>query len=350
MPEIKQVYQQIREYIEKEARKSRPGESLNSEVQYCALFKVSRPTVRKAVDELIKEGLVKRLPGKGLFAADGQKDLDKAPLLFLIPYFPEDGFFYNMVMGCVDASNKAGFGYKIINSVSPEERLDQLREVRLSSYSAAILTAYENEYDKAAINTLRENNLPFVLVDNLKKDVDCPYVITDDFKGGYLSAEYLVKKGHRDILYITLDTGNNTVERRETGFKKALQDYGINIPSRNFLHIKNDEDIKELLPGIKTEYTAICSYSDLPVIIALSLLQGTGIRVPQEVSLMGYGNFKYGELLHTPLTTISMPVYDMGYKAAEMAVDMAVNHSLGSKVTLDVEIIERASVTEARVR
>ena len=115
MSEIKLVYQQIKQYIEDELKNKKPGEFINSEVQYSLMFNVSRPTVRKAVDELAASGVVKRIPGKGLVAADPKKQQIQRNLLFFIPYVPDDGFFYNMVMGCIDAANKNGFSYKVIN-------------------------------------------------------------------------------------------------------------------------------------------------------------------------------------------------------------------------------------------
>lgn len=347
MPEIKLVYQQIKEYIEQELKSKKPGEFLGSEVQYSSLFNVSRPTVRKAVDELVNSGLVRRLPGKGLVVADAENGAPKGTMLFLIPYVPDDGFFYNMVMGCVDAANNSGFGYKIFNYFSPDERLEALKDINLSEYSAAVLTAYENEFDYELLGILERAKLPFVLVDNPVENYDCAHVITDDFKGGYLSGNYVIKKGHNKILYITLENNIQTVRRREKGFRKALEDNGISLPDEYIIRLKNDEEIMNLLPEIKIDYTAICGYSDLPVIMSYNILSGRGVQIPGQVSLMGYGNFKYSEILKVPLTTISIPVYDMGYRAVDMAVNIVKGSGRAEKITLDVGVVERSSVVNA---
>lgn len=348
MPEIKLVYQQIKHYIENELENKKPGEFLNSEVQYSLLFNVSRPTVRKAVDELVLSGLVKRIPGKGLAVADPKNRPAQGNLLFLIPYIPDDGFFYNMVMGCIDAANKCNFSYKVLNHSTPLKRpnyMDYTEKINLDDYSAAVLTVYDNDSDYKLLNLMEKKNFPYVLVDNPIESLDCHYVITDDCRGGYLSGEYLVKKGHTKILYITRKGSIYTVRTREKGFRKALSDYNVSISDKNFIYLKNDEDILKLLPDLKFNYTAICGYSDLPVILAYNTLADMGIKVPEQVSLMGYGNFIYSQMLKVPLTTISMPVYDMGYKAVEMAVNMVKGIPLVEKrMVLDVDIIERNSV------
>jgi Transcriptional regulators len=344
MPEIKLVYQQIKEYIEQEAKSKKPGEALGSEVQYSQLFNVSRPTVRKSVDELVAIGLVKRLPGKGLIAANPEDAKKEETILIAIPYIPADGFFFNMITGCIDKANAYGFKYKIINQLSSPDRLKAFMELDLSSYYATILTAYEDTCDEEILKILKSAKHPFIVVDNPISGHDCPFVVTDDYTGGYLAGDYLIHKGHRDIIYISLTSKTQTVLQREKGFRKALTDNKIDISEENIIHINKDEDIIDVLASIDTDFTAICGYSDIPVIMAFNYLAEHGIKVPEQVSLLGYGNFVYSELLSVPLTTISMPVYEMGSKAVDMALDILNGKSTGERIVLDVTLMERNSV------
>ena len=346
MPEIKLVYQQIREHIENEIKSKKPGEFLNSEVQYSTLFGVSRPTVRKAVDELCLSGLVKRLPGKGLIVCDPYDQAKTGILLFLIPYIPDDGFSYNIVMGCIDAANKSEFGYRLFNFLNPSERLDWFKSIDLSAYSGVILTAYENSYDHEILSLMKKYNIPFVLVDNPLDNYECPYVVTDDFNGGYMSGKHITAKGHKNILYLTLQSKDNTVISREMGFKKALKDNGITLPDENIIRISSDDEAESLISSLDLGFTAVCGYSDIPVIKAFNVLNERGLKVPDDISLIGYGNFKASELLSVPLTTISMPVYEMGYSAVEMIVNNIMTGTSMKKVALNVELVERNSVAE----
>lgn len=343
MAEIKLVYEQVKEFIEEEAKTKKPGEFLRSEVQYSSLFNISRPTVRKAVDILVDKGLVRRIPGKGLKVAQPDKDIKKGTLLIAIPYRPDDGFSYNMVMGCVDAANQKGLPYRIANQPEPEERLEYLDSINLKDYCAAVAIVH-NKTDRDILNLLLDRSIPTVLADNPVVDINCPYVVTNDYRGGYICGEYLSGMGHSRILYISLDRNVQTVIKRERGFEKAMEDNGMDMDDVSVVRLKKDEDIIGFLNKNEGEYTAICGYSDIPVIMAYNVLTKKGIRVPEQVSLMGYGNFSFSSLLKVPLTTICMPVYDMGFKAAQMAVNMGNNTDKGKRIVLDVSIIERESV------
>jgi DNA-binding LacI/PurR family transcriptional regulator len=335
--EIKRVYEQIKDHIGKEADKKRPGEYLRSEVQYSKLFKVSRPTVRKAVEMLVKEEVVDRIPGKGIVVHE--RSHKKGTLLLAIPYVPDDGFFYKVIAGCIDAANRFGYDYVIANHNSEKERFEYIKRLDINRFQAAILTVH-SEQDIEILKYLSEASLPFVLVDNPVDGVDCPYVITDDHGGGYMMAEYLIRKGHIEILYLTLDREINTVMRREAGFKKALKDYGIKIREDRIIRLARDEDVKDIILGSINGCSAVCAYSDLPVIMAYNELVQKGIRVPDDISLAGYGDFAYSSILPVPLTTVRMPVYDMGYKAVEI-VD---GKDIAERLVLGVELVQRQSV------
>jgi DNA-binding LacI/PurR family transcriptional regulator len=344
MPEIKLVYQQIKEHIRKEAKGKKPGDALKTEVGYSTMFSVSRPTVRKAVEELVAEGMVKRIPGKGLAVAndvDRQK-VFRGSLAFILPYIPGDGFFYNTLTGCIDAANVSGYDYAVLSRQEIKEKYNDNIDHR--RYQGIILAAYNNPKDRELVRNLKEAGLPFVLVDNPLDDMDTPYVITDDYNGGCLGAEYLIAKGHSRILYITLNSGAHTVEQRKQGFLDTMRKHGVAFPREYLLELEKDEDIYRLLPDIKVPYTAICSYSDLPVIMAYNVLLRKGVRIAEEVSLLGYGNFNASQLLMPPLSTVGMPVYEMGRRAAEMLTAKLEGKAEPGRVVLDVELIERGSV------
>jgi len=338
LAEIKRVYEQIKEHIVKEAAKKQPGEYLRSEVQYSRLFKVSRPTVRKAVEELLREEVVDRIPGKGIVVHERKQK--KGTLLLSIPYVPDDGFFYNMINGCIDASNRSGYDYVIANHTSTRERYEYIKTLDIKRFQAAVITVH-SEQDLEILKYFSKASLPFILVDNPVDGADCPYVITDDFSGGYMMAEYLIRKGHIGILYLTLDRKINTVMRREAGFRKALEDNGVMIREERIVKLARDEDVKEIIRGSVKGCSAVFAYSDLPVIMAYNELVEKGMRVPDDISLAGYGDFAYSSMLPVPLTTVRMPVYDMGYKAVEIICDKEMDR----KLVLDVELVERQTVS-----
>ena len=103
---IKQVYEQVLELIEADARQLSPGERLPSEMQYARQLAVSRLTVRKAVDELARQGLVKRIAGKGLEVGDEAEAQTKGRLLISMVCMAGDSDMFRTMMGCVEAANQ----------------------------------------------------------------------------------------------------------------------------------------------------------------------------------------------------------------------------------------------------
>lgn len=344
MAEIKLVYQQIKEYIAEEIEKTEPGAALPSEVSYAARFSVSRPTVRKAVDELITDGLIRRVPGKGLFVSSSESARPFLPILILIHFNVEDGFFNNAVIGIIDACNQYEIGYKILNYADSETRLEEVRSIDWNSYAGVILSAYENAPDQEVLDILERSGRPFVLIDNPITGRECISVVCDDFRGGYLAAKHLAAQGHRKILYISLQGEYTTVRLREAGFRRALEEEGITLAERDILRIGKDEDVVPLVETRPADYTAIGSYSDIPALLALHTLERMGLRVPDNISLIGYGNFAASTLVSVPLTTIAMPTYDMGRRAGETLAEIIKGQKVQQKQVLEVQLLQRASV------
>jgi len=345
MKEIKLIYEQIREYIETETLGKVPGDALKSEVSYSSMFKVSRPTVRKAVDELVALGIVKRLPGKGLIVG-GQEEVAKQSLkklAILVPFLSGDGFFYELVMGCVSILNANEYNYSIYNYNDIHIRKQAFELIQKKVYSGVIMTAYDHE-DYNFIKNLKHFEIPVVLVDNPMDVGDTPYVVSDDFSGGYIGTDYLIKRGHKKILYITLNMNIKTTQLRLKGHLKALSDHNIELTDEYVIRLSRDDEIYDALSRLKVDYTAISSYSDIPLIMANNYFLERKTRVPADVSLIGYGNYKASELLQSPLTTIAMPVNEIGIRAAEMMVDYFDKKMEFSNLILEVNLMERESV------
>ena len=343
--EIKLMYEQIREYIEEETVGKAPGDALKSEVSYSAMFKVSRPTIRKAVDELVASGIVKRLPGKGLTVGGQEESTEQSlkKLAILVPFTAGDGFFYELVMGCVSILNVHGCSYSIYNYNEMDIRKQALELIRKNVYSGVIMTAYDYE-DYEFIEELKILRIPVVLVDNPMDVGDTPYVGSDDFSGGYMGTSYLIRHGHKKIVYITLRNDIKTTQLRLKGHLQALSDNSITLTEDYVIRLSKDDDIYDALSKLKVDYTAMSSYSDIPLIMACNYFMEKKIRIPSDVSLLGYGNCKASELLQSPLTTISIPVNEIGIRAAKMMINYFEGKTDFSNTVLAVNLVERDSV------
>ncbi len=323
---ITKVYQQVKEFIEQEARQQNPGDPLPSEVQYAMQLNVSRPTVRKAVLELIDIGLIKRVPGKGLIVGDGSSICNRGKILIGLPFAMGDGFLFKIVMSCIDRANELGYEYKIINTLDPAERLRLISEESVEDYVAFVLTAYESPYDKQILDNLIGRNAQILLVDNKPDYTNLPIIACNDFAGGYMTGTYLIEKNHRNIMYVTSTRNVQTVRDRLRGFMQAFKDNNIDT-NGIYIHAVNDIGNPQLSYFFDNNFdssiikekgiTAIFGYSSLPIISLCNTLVVKGYRIPEDLSVVGYGDYSIISATNMPITNIETPAEEMGRAIVE---------------------------------
>lgn len=317
----KRIYEQVRELIEADARDKKPGEPLDTEVGYAKRFGVSRPTARKAVEDLIRIGLIRRVAGKGLVMATQEETPYRGKLLIALPHEMGDGFLFRVSMGCVEQANLLGFDYKILSGTTGPQRNEQIAREKLTDYVAAITCCYESEEDYQFLNTLRSNGLPVMLIDNPAKRLDVPCITCDDYTGGYKMGEYLAKKGHTRIANISTPRPVLTIERREAGFYQALKDAGIeydrSLVTRSMDYISAFLERFTPQDFLRGGVTAICSHTSLAIVAVSKWLFQNGLRIYDDVSIMGYGDYPYAPVFEVPFTSIDVPSAQMGKSAVD---------------------------------
>lgn len=317
----KKIYEQVRELIEADARDKKPGEALDTEVGYARRFGVSRPTARKAVEDLIRIGLIRRVAGKGLVMATQDETPYRGKLLIALPHEMGDGFLFRVTMGCVEQANLLGFDYKILNTTASQQRYEQIAREKLSDYIAAITCGYETEEDYRAMACLQDAGLPILLIDNPAKEMGLPCITCDDYDGGYQMGAYLAKKGHRYIANVSSARPVLTIERREKGFLQALKDAGIEYDTT--MLTRSDDYLSGFLQRFTVQdilsgrITAICSHTSLAIMAVSKWLFQNGLRIYEDVSIMGYGDYPYSPVYGVPFTAIDVPSAQMGKSAVD---------------------------------
>ena len=329
MAKIKRVFEQIEETIERDALQLSPGEFLPSEMQYSRTLAVSRLTVRKAVDGLVRSGLVQRIPGKGLMVAEAHAVPEQKKLLLSLPYVTCDAEFFITMMGCIDQANELHYSYKILAFTDVRERLERLKDEDLSAYCGAVVSCYESAEDQEMIRLFKEKKLPFIVMGD---NESAPVVNCDDYNGGYVMGDYLIRHGHRDILFLTSDRPVPSVYRRTEGFRQALRDHDLPVREEYFLSVEDSgvpllpqhADQRRLPPEAepflegKIPFTALCGYHTLPILSMLNQLHRRGFRVPEDISVVAYGSEPYFAAQGVPLTAVMAPGKESGARAVEI--------------------------------
>ena len=147
------------------------------------------------------------------------------------------------------------------------------------------------------------------------------YVMADNETGAYAAARYLIRLGHRDILFLGGRTTSRTREQRIRGFRRALAEAGLEgrelpaPPNVTLMRQWSYETALELLKGPLPD--AIFAYSDMTALKVLEAAEERGVRIPEDLSMVGYDNIAFGALHRIHLTTVSQHKYQQGQIAVE---------------------------------
>lgn len=193
---------------------------------------------------------------------------------------------------------------------------------------------------------------PVVFLDTYTKEKNIVNVGLDDYKGGYLSARYLIGKGHKRIALACPDyKGTGVVRERYLGFKKACEEAKIEFTEDDIYRtdtvykgaISVGNDIALSGKG----YTAVATMSD---IVAFGLIEGIkqcGFSVPDDISVIGFDNLAEGEYVYPKLTTISQDINEKANAAGRgMFEILEGNKDYTADIHLPVQIIERQTVRQ----
>ncbi|MCK4977040.1 MAG: substrate-binding domain-containing protein, partial [Anaerolineales bacterium] len=166
-----------------------------------------------------------------------------------------------------------------------------------------------------------------------------------------MALEYLIGLGHRRIAYISQGVSLRSEFLRLEGYRLALREH--NIPIDESLIVPGDGGV---IGGIKAvsrlldlaeKPSAIFCFNDMTAIGVMNALQKRGYQVPRDCSVVGFDGLDITAYFHPSLTTIRQPIFQLGYRAAEMLLDLIQGDSEVSSEILEPELIVRASTTHA---
>jgi LacI family transcriptional regulator len=175
------------------------------------------------------------------------------------------------------------------------------------------------------VRMLIEKSPPAVMVDNYVKDAGITNIMMDNLEGAYSAVSHLIRTGHRRIAYISGASGRYSFRQRAEGYKKALLENSV--PVDNDIIVFNETEapgtdwMKKILSAGK-KIDAIFACNDVNAIMAINMLKENSIRVPEDVSVIGFDNIELSGHFIPSISTLDINKEAMGMKAAEILVDI----------------------------
>ncbi len=325
-PKYTQLAEKLRAQVSAGALK--PGDQLPSFVELRNAHGVSRGTVEKVHTLLERDGLIVREQGRGVFVAEPKRRTTTEVIAFMGGGFAETRislFWAHLMQGIQEAAAARDIHLLLVNENANPRIWENVDGLLLS----------ENEEVAYPMLQRLPKRLPCVSLLTPVDEITC--VLSDDVQGARDATHHLLSLGHRKIGHLV--TGHNhLIENRLLGYRQALRDYDIEPPlawvrllnprarrgnSKTEFFEQGKRTVSEWLKGdwAETGCTAILAQNDPAAIGAIVALQSAGIRVPEDVSVVGFDGVENYDHFTPHLTTVEVPVQQIGARAVEILLN-----------------------------
>lgn len=260
-------------------------------------------------------------------------------------------FFGSLASGVEKAARENNYKLLMSNSLyETKSELDAIESLREHNCKAIIL---HSEYsDEKTLIKLAEKIPGLVLINRYIPQLANRCVWLDNFSGSETATQYLVDKGHTDFAVITSIYQNRDPGNRLDGIKKALNSNKLVLSPENIeeatANIDGGEQAVKTLIAKGRKFSAILAYNDLMAIGAIHALFSAGLRVPEDVSVIGFDDLIVGKACRPRLTTMHYPVEEMASYATKLAIQLSEPDNKPSNQThlFIADIVERDSVLD----
>lgn len=271
-----------------------------------------------------------------------------------------DPFFGEVVRGVEEEAQKANLSVLLTASHNDPER-----------EFAAIETFHHRRVDGIIVADSRLSNLakeqpatlkvPTILINSQAEEQtdSFNFVTSEDELGARLAVEHLLDLGHRRIGYLGVGYRPRSNNLRSQSYRNTIERAGITPPDDWLVmaapgHERHEADAsvgQELLPRLLAAHvTAIYCYNDMLAIGALMACRDLGVKVPEDLSLVGFDDIALAKFVTPPLTTIHQPMYELGQNAMHMLLDLLDRREVHNKLLKPYLVVRESTAAPKRKR
>lgn len=334
------------------------GSRLETEPQLAADLQVARGTVRQALDLLVGEGLITRIRGKGSFVHTvPSQSINSRRIGLVIPY-TDDCLVRGILSGMETVLRNQNYSLSYRPSrYNQAMQMELVQELVQEQISGLVLMPLALPDEARQLASIVPPDLRFIVIDRLIAGFETGAVMVDNHQGAFDATTHLIHMGYRRIAFLGDGLRISSVLEREDGYQDAMWHNGLD-PLASF-HIPWDlahwdghpptfsaEQLKPILRFIEsgTEPCALVCNNDFFAIGVMNGLLARGIRIPQDVGLVGFDDIPMASYLPVPLTTVKQPCLNIGVVAAETILGLIQKPDQKTEqIRLPVTLIARAS-------
>lgn len=301
--------------------------------------KVSEETKRKVLEAIQRLGYSPSVIARSL----AKKTLKTNVISIAVPFFTRD-FFVEVLRGINNVISKSEYSIHLYNIEKIEDKEKVFSKEVFSRCDGMIMVSFNIQKKEA--DFLKEVRKPVVLVDSFHPDF--PSVYVDNKKGAYMAVKYLITTGRRNIAFVSGaihdSLGFMASCRRYEGLLEALKEAGLDFNPR--LHVQTGFSLEKGYRAGKTllergiPFDAVFCTSDIQAIGVMSALVENGLKIPEDVAIIGFDDI--ADARYLGLSTVRQPMLEMGEVGAKILLDLLLGiESSYTHIELPLELVIR---------
>ena len=251
-------------------------------------------------------------------------------------------FYAELLNGIEVAAREKNYHIILANTQRDYKKEEEAINLLLTKRVDGLLITPVQDKDED-IKNLLDANIPFVVVGRDFENIEIDAVFNDEVKGGFLATEYLIKKGHKRIALVDGFIYKSPAKGRLEGYKKALDKYRISLDesliSVGDINIEDGYERTKQMLEKNLEFTAIFTYNDMMAFGSMQAIKEKGLRIPEDIGLVGYDDIQFSSLISPSLTTIRLKKQELGIESVKLLFSrINREHKKTKKIMLDVEL------------
>jgi LacI family transcriptional regulator len=256
-------------------------------------------------------------------------------------------FFAALFRGVEDAASPRGYNVLLCNTDgSPARQRSHLQSLHARRVDGVIMAS--SFLKDPTVRWLRHQGVPYVLVNRFSDEGQDAFVGSDDLVGGRIATEHLVALGHRRVGHLAGKPTVSTGVMRRRGYLAALSERGLRADPRLVVESGYTEDggarAAERLLALPDRPTAIFAVTDMTAVGAFAVARRMGLRIPEDVAIVGYNDIPLATRIVPALTTVHVPIHDFGAVAARLLLEqIETGEPSRRRVVFNPELIVRGS-------
>ncbi len=247
-------------------------------------------------------------------------------------------FFANIILGVTKTAEKNG--YLVITLQSDESykiEKDQIEHLLNRNVDGILMSLADNTVNYKHIKEIRKRAVPIVLYDKISKSIDCHKVVIDDQKAAFNATKHLIDIGCKRIAHVRGKLKPQTTIDRFIGYKNALKAHHMAFDSSIIFETEHltFEDGKLIADEIALNHRDVDGVFAFTDLLATGLLVGLkehGIKVPEDISIIGFSNWFLTTITSPTLSTVDQPGYQMGEEAFNLLLEEINDNKKGAPV------------------